>query len=213
MGIIKYSIQDILRDAKKYKNRRDWKKNSPHLYDAARPRRRNILELATKHMKRLPNSYVKKWTIKAVIKDAKKYKSKSEWIRNSNSAYNAAKLQDCFEKATSHMKKPDMTQLWTKKAVIKNAKKFKSINEWTKKFGGAVNAARDKGWIKEATAHMIRPTGTGLRIWTKEKIIQDAKKYKHRVRWGKKIGGAYAAAIRMGILRQATKHMQLKPRS
>ena len=26
MGIIKYSIKDILKDAKKYNNRRDWKK-------------------------------------------------------------------------------------------------------------------------------------------------------------------------------------------
>ena len=44
MGIIKYSIKDILKDAKKYNNRRDWKKKSPGTYEAARPRRRNILE-------------------------------------------------------------------------------------------------------------------------------------------------------------------------
>lgn len=207
MNRFKYTNQEILKDAKKYNNRRDWKKFSPGMYELARPRNRNILGQATKHMDRLPNNTIKKWTEQAIIKDAKKYKHKSDWIKNSNSAYNAAKLRGCFKKATSHMKKPNMIQKWNKSEVIRNAKKFKSISEWTKRSGGAVNSARDNDWIKEATAHMVRPAWTGLTIWSKEKIIDDAKRYKHRARWSEKSGGAYAAAQRMGILKIATKHM------
>ena len=206
MRKVKYTNQDILKDAKKYLNRRDWKKYNPAMYELARPRNRNILDKATSHMEYLPNSSLK-WTTSAIMKDAKKYLHKSDWIKESGGAYNASKKSGCFKKATSHMKKPNMIQKWTKQKVIRNAKKFITISDWTKKSGGAVNSARDNYWIKEATAHMIRPVGKGLRIWTKEKIMQDAKKYKHRVSWGEKSGGAYAAAQRMGVLKLSTKHM------
>ena len=68
-----------------------------------------------------------------------------------------------------------MKKIWTKETVIKSAKKFKNISEWAKNFGGAVNAARHKGWMKEATTHMYRPAGT-LRFWTKERIIEDVSR-------------------------------------
>jgi predicted GIY-YIG superfamily endonuclease len=301
MSRLKYKNQDILKDAKKYNNRRDWKKYSPAMYELARPRNRNILDQATRHMDRLPNNTVKKWTVQAIIKDAKKYQHKSDWSKNSNSAYNAAKARGCFEKAIKHMvplgnimrrcvysikikdkkiiyigltynfkkrirahlktkrfkeiskrfgdiaiipkKLTGYTSLeraifnekkyenfyrnkgfkilniaktggiggglikWTKEAVIISAKKFKTISTWSNKFRSAVNAAHDKGWMEEATAHMIRPVWQGLRIWTREKIIEDAKKYKHRARWSEESGGAYGAAQKMGILKIATKHM------
>ena len=149
----------------------------------------------------------KKWTGEAILKEAKKYKSKSEWQYNSKASYNAAYNKGLLANFSKHMKKPDMTRKWTREVVIKNAKQFKYITEWTKKFSGAVDTARTKGWMKEATAHMVRPAWKGLRIWTKEKIIEDAKKFKHRVRWKEKSGGAYAAAMRMGVLKIATKHM------
>lgn len=301
MKKFKYTIQDILKNAKKYNNRRDWKKFSPGMYELARPRNRNILDKATQHMARLPNNVVKKWTVQAIIKDAKKYQYKSDWYRNSNSAYNASKARRCFKEAIKHMtplgnimkrcvysikikgkkiiyigltynyKKRISSHLrtkrfkffinkygiqsiipkkitgyeslgeaiynekkfenkykkegykilniaktggiggglvkWNKEAVIISAKKFKSISEWSREFRSAVNAAYDKKWMEEATSHMARPVWMGLRIWTREKIIEDAKKYKHRVRWQEKNGGAYAAAQRMRILKFATKHM------
>lgn len=150
----------------------------------------------------------KKWTKKAIFLESKKYRSKSEWQYNSKASYNAAYNKGLLAYFSKHMKKPDMTRKWTREAVIKSAKKFKYITEWTKKFSGAVDAARTKGWMKESTAHMVRPAWKGLRIWTKEKIFDDAKKFKHRVRWSEKSGGAYAAALRMGILKLATKHMK-----
>jgi len=103
MGIIKYSIKDILKDAKKYNNRRDWKKKSPGTYEAARPRRRNILELATKHMKRLPTSSIKKWPIEVILKDAKKFKFSSEWKKNFGGAYRIAVKLRILKEATKHM--------------------------------------------------------------------------------------------------------------
>ena len=204
MGLKKYTDKQIISNAKKYKSKIDWKNKSPNLYSAAV--RRNLIKNATIHMTRPPSHKIK-WIKEIVLKDAKKYNSKSEWMKNSNSSYNSAKKNGWFTKATSHMDRPDMTRKWTKQTVIKNAKKFKTIKEWTNSFSGAYDAAFNKGWLKEATAHMIRPAWKGLRIWTKEKILDDAKKFKHRVRWSEKSGGAYAAAQRMGILKLATKHM------
>lgn len=204
-----YSIKEIIADAKKYYNRRDWKKNSPHLYEAARPRRRNILEQATAHMKVLPNSVIKKWTHSAILKDASKYKSKSDWQRSSN-GYAAAIRQKIFKKATAHMLRPDQTQKWDKSTVIKSAKKFKVMKRWIEKFGGAYNVALQKGWLQESTKHMLIPGGTFGRKWTKDKILKEAKKYKHSVDWMRGSSGSYSAAIKMGILKNATKHMTKK---
>ena len=48
-------------------------------------------------------SQKEKWSKKAVLTDAKKYKWKSDWFKNSQSAYGAAKRNGWFKKATSHM--------------------------------------------------------------------------------------------------------------
>ena len=201
---LKYSNDLIFNDAKKYKSKIDWKTKSPNIYSAAV--RKKLLDKVTPHMIRPPSHKIK-WIKETVLKDAKRYNSKSEWGRNSNSSYNSARKNGWFVKAIAHMQRPDMTRKWTKESVIKNAKQFEYITEWTKKFSGAVDTARTKGWMKEATAHMVRPAWKGLRIWTREKILEEAKKFKHRARWSEKSGGAYAAAMRIGILKIATKHM------
>ena len=61
-----------------------------------------------------------KWTNKAISKEAKKYKSKSEWQYNSKASYNAAYNKSLLSYFSKHMKKPDMTRKWTKEVVINN---------------------------------------------------------------------------------------------
>ena len=44
------------------------------------------------------------WTKEEVIKDAKKYKTKVEWVKNSPSAYGNSLRNNFHNKATAHMK-------------------------------------------------------------------------------------------------------------
>ena len=88
MSLRKYTNTQIISNAKKYKYKIDWKNKSPNFYSAAV--RRNLIKNATIHMTRPPSHKIK-WIKKIVLKDAKKYNSKSEWMKNSNSSYNSAK--------------------------------------------------------------------------------------------------------------------------
>ena len=46
-----------------------------------------------------------KWTKENIIKDARRFKYKTDWIRSSRSAYDAANSLGCMEEATKHMTK------------------------------------------------------------------------------------------------------------
>ena len=48
--------------------------------------------------------------------------------------------------------------------------------------------------------------------WTKKRVIEDAKKYHHKVTWHKESNGAYKASKRLKIYNEATKHMTFPPR-
>lgn len=82
-----------------------------------------------------------------------------------------------------------MTQIskdkWTYEEVKKEAQKYKTIAEWVRSGKGSYSAASKAGWLAELTLHMtraIKPNG----YWTKERVIEDAKKYSARSEWRKK---------------------------
>jgi hypothetical protein len=58
-----------------------------------------------------------KWTKEKCIEDAKKYKTKSEWINNSNGAYCSAKKNGWLEECCAHMvtrrRKKLLSDSWT----------------------------------------------------------------------------------------------------
>ena len=92
---------DVLNDAKKYSSRSEWAKNSPGASSFAK--KNNWYNEATAHMYKTKS---RKWFNKEiVIKDALKYKTKSDWHKKSHGAYDAAKKNNWLEEATSHMPK------------------------------------------------------------------------------------------------------------
>ena len=68
---------------------------------------------------------------------------------------------------------------WTLEELIQESKKYKTISEWAKLGKGSYSAASKNRWLEELTAHMpraIKPNG----YWTKDRILEDAKKYRSR---------------------------------
>ena len=200
---VKWSVDKIIEEAKKYSSRRVWQKRSGGSH-AASLRIPGVYERATKHMKILRK---RKWSDKELIEDANKYKSLKEWRLKSPRAYRAAYQHDdtlsFYYKVTEHMYRV-IKPIWKNKSdVINDAKKYKTRSEWFKYSPGASQRAKKEGYYEEAVKHMKRSHN----IWTDQEIIDDAKKYKNKKEWRKNNNKAYDAAARRGVFKEATKHM------
>ena len=201
----KWTIENIIEAALKYKTFKEWIKKDKKSYAAATVRGLLDDPRITKFLIKIIGK-TSKWNKKKVLKDAKKYKSRSEWKKKSPSAYRFAKKHGFFEQAVMHMKKP-LKGKWTEENIIKNAKKYKTIKEWMKNEPGAYAAAQKKKLLSKATKHMKRLWKIK---WNENSINTKAKKFKYRSEFKEAFPSAYAAARRLGILKKVTKHMKKK---
>lgn len=147
---------------------------------------------------------VLKWTLKACIKDAKKYKTKSQWENNSPSAYGSARSNLWLTQCCGHMVNGRIK--WTSKRLIKDAKKYKTKREWSKNSSG-YGAAFRYNLIDECSRHMI-PSRKPKNYWTKQTCIEDAKRFKTRKQWEINSSGAYTAARKNGWKDECFNHME-----
>ena len=201
----KWTIENIIEAALKYKTFKEWIKKDKKSYAAATVRGLLDDPRITKFLIKIIGK-TSKWNKKKVLKDAKKYKSRSEWKKKSPSAYRFAKKHGFFEQAVMHMKKP-LKGKWTEENIIKSAKKYKTIKEWMKNEPGAYAAAQKKKLLSKATKHMKRLWKIK---WNENSINTKAKKFKYRSEFKEAFPSAYAAARRLGILKKVTKHMKKK---
>jgi predicted GIY-YIG superfamily endonuclease len=145
-----------------------------------------------------------KWTKKNIIKSANRFNLLRDWRNKDPEAYNGALRLNIVKEVSNHMQRI-WEKKWTYKNVLDSAKKFNTKEPWRKAFPGAYLAARRLGIYKKVTKHMkvLSPRGK----WTKEVILKNAKKFKTQAQWRKNFDGAFHAALSMGILKKATKHM------
>lgn len=115
------------------------------------------------------------WDIKKVIEEAKKYKTKQEFLHNSPGAHSAANrlnIMNDLEKLWIPANK------WTVENVLLEAKKYKTRKEFANKSNSAYNKARRFKIMDEACKHMeyaSMPVG----FWNKKTILKECKKYKN----------------------------------
>lgn len=150
----------------------------------------------------------KKWTKESVKKEARKYESKSVFIKMSRGAANAARRMGIWEEVCSHMKVYIPSNKWTKGRCKSMAIKCKTRGEFQDKHVGAYQAAHRNGWLDELCVHMVsykKPCG----YWTKERCMLEAKKYKTRNSFQKYSSGAYNAAWGKKWLDEICSHMEL----
>jgi len=90
----------------------------------------------------------KKWYYETCKLEASKYKSRSEFQKKSNTAYNVAYKNKWLDKICQHMK-----ILWRKKWNYENCKiealKHNSRSEFNKKASGAYDTAYNNKWLDE----------------------------------------------------------------
>jgi predicted GH43/DUF377 family glycosyl hydrolase len=152
-----------------------------------------------------PNNY---WTKERCIEDAKKYERSGDWKLKSASAYRTALKKCWFDECRKHMKvivKPK--NYWTKERCIEDAKKYERSGDWKLKSESAYQKALKKGWIDECRKHM-KNISKPNNYWTKERCIEDAKKYERSGDWKLKSTSAYQKALKKGWIDECRKHMK-----
>ncbi len=97
---VKWSKENCIIEAKKYKYKSEFKKNSPSAYQSAR--KNNWLNDCSIHMIELKkiNNY---WSKQLCMKEAIKYKTKNDWKIGSVSSYYASHKNNWFDELSNHM--------------------------------------------------------------------------------------------------------------
>jgi len=91
--------------------------------------------------------------------------------------------------------------------------KYKSLTEWRQLYPDAYYYAKKNGWIKELREDFgwtnRKPDG----YWTKERCIEDAKKYNNPTEWNKNSPSARDASDRHKCYNECISHMSKKRES
>lgn len=103
-----------------------------------------------------------------------------------------------------------ITEKWTKEKIIETLY-YNSFTEWRKCEPKAYSAAKRLGFTHEEICKKTNwtyvKTHSFIRIWTKEKCIEKAKKYKSRNEWVINSISSYSAARKKKWLNECCKHM------
>ena len=101
---------------------------------------------------RKPNGY---WTKEKCQEEALKSNTKKEFMKNSVSAYNAAKKNGWLDEISQHfieLRKPN--GYWTKEKCQEEALKYKTKIEFRTKNISAYDISYRNGWLDDICKHM-----------------------------------------------------------
>lgn len=140
-----WTYETIRDEALKYKTRGEFQNKSGRAYAVAI--KNGWLDSFCKHMieAKHPNGY---WTFDRTREEALKYNNKSDFSKNSNKAYNAAKRNGWLLDICAHMndgKKPN--GYWTLDNVRIEALKYKSRSEFKRNSASAYSYALKNNWL------------------------------------------------------------------
>jgi predicted GIY-YIG superfamily endonuclease len=132
--------------ALKYKTRNEFRKNSGGAYKSSL--RNGWLDDVCSHMirKNKPNGY---WTKERCQEEALKYKTRTEFRKNSGGAYKSSLRNNFLNEICSHMiQKQKPNGYWTKERCQEEALKYKTRNEFQKK-NAAYYSALKNSWLDD----------------------------------------------------------------
>lgn len=198
--IKKWNLESIKKEAEKYQRRSDFQNGNRGAYISAR--RQGLLDIVSIHMKK---PATKKYTDEEIFKIAKKFKTRSEFSKNSK-AYASAffRGKEFLDKVCAHMTSVKKVLKHTKETVAIDALKYKTKREWCVNDAGSYLAAVKNGWIHDVCKHMQnkrRPTPTF------DEIKKAALKYNSRGEWDSKDRRTCNQARKLKCLDDVCQHM------
>lgn len=141
--------------------------------------------------------------------EAQKYSTRQEFKHGSNSAYEYARKHHLLDAICTHMTRPLPKVKWTDEAILEEAKKYSSKEDFRKACSAAYTIAHKRGIIEKVCSHMASSRKT-RDYWTFEQCQKAASKYQSRNDFKKNDGSAYSTAVRNGWIEQICTHM-IKP--
>ena len=114
-------------------------------------------DLSYKHDSQYDGAAVKVrvwWTEKTCKEEAKKYKTRAEFYKESPAAYNAAYRLDILEKICDHMKWTKEGR-WSREGCLVEALKYDVMMDFRKNSPSAYHVAKANGWLHECCSHMV----------------------------------------------------------
>jgi hypothetical protein len=153
-----------------------------------------------------------KWTLENLQTEALKYKSRGDFAKHNNSAYQGARKLNVLDKVCSHMPKIiDRSSVnspkfkWSMEKIREEALKYKTRTDFQSNSSGAYKAATNSNVLDKVCSHMI-PTHN---VWTFEKLQAEALKFSTRKEFSIN-SNAYQIARLRKILDQICSHMTQK---
>jgi predicted GIY-YIG superfamily endonuclease len=136
-------------EALKYNKKTDFQKKSRSAYASAI--KNSWLDEICQHMIQIkkPNGF---WTLEKCQEEALKFTTRTDFIKNSNGAYDAAYKNNWVNEICQHM----TSYKWTFDECKEIASKYKMRKEFQMNSSGAYHAAHANGWIDEICRHMYK---------------------------------------------------------
>jgi len=136
---------------------------------------------------------------------AKKYKYKTDFIKNDNGYYRYAHRKGILNEICSHMEQKNRSFKYTKEMVYKELEKYEFLDEFIQGSYALYKFAFREKMLNEVKS--ILNTNVNKK-WTKEKVLEEAKKYTYRSEFQQLSCGAYDRAKKDGYLEEACTHMK-----
>jgi hypothetical protein len=188
-----YTEEEVLREAKKYETRNDFRVDSPGPYNAAN--RLGIMDKAVQHMGK--SLIEKQFTKEEILESAKKYNNQQDWLKNEPEVFrcwqgynkpNQSKKNVEFWKEIrdqlGYVFKPN--GYWTKERCKEVSDKYTDRKLFHKEQKIVYMVIVRDGWADELLSHMIWTTKRGNvkypsdHVWILKDAKKEAKKYKFR---------------------------------
>lgn len=196
-----WTLEQCQESAKKSTGRGEWSVNHHVAYEAAR--KNGWLNLC------LPKSKTRleDLTLEQARVLAAPFNSRRQFQMAHSGEYQKAKRMKWLEEITAHYtgcKKPD--NYWTMDRCREEALRQGSVKAFKRNAGSAYQKCSEMQWGAEVywdLPYEAMPSG----YWTKDMVLEEAKKYEYRTDFKRGSNGAYGAALRDGYADEAMAHM------
>lgn len=216
--------QECYKTAQLCKTKSEWHTLYGSYYIHAKRTGDAFFKKCTKHMQKKkpkykyekdvkPRSY---WNKTNSLKKAQEFDSRSSWHEYSPGSYAFARKNGShfYQKCTKHMERSQVLKKgsWTKEAILKEAKKYKTLKEWKVNSASSHSTAIKRGrkFLNQCCKH-FPATVRHFRTWNNKEILKECKKYQTKCEWHDKSTLSYRTALKdPKLFKKCIQHMDLR---
>lgn len=201
-----WTEEKIKEEARLYKKRGHFSKEGRAAYKAAKKMGKSFFEEVCSHM---DAPLTAAYEINEIEAEAKKYIKRGDFRKNSPKEYGFAcdKGKIFLDSICGHMQ-PSKTEAYSEEEISLEAIKYTRRIDFMNGSNGAYQSAQKRGskFFNELCRHMDAPL---TEAYNDEELKEKASKYRRRVDFENKDGGAYVAACKKGkeFLNSICSHM------